>query len=181
MMGLYLQEYIEGDLPTNARWVTEHEMMPAYVELPIHHKALAPRLLQACETLSALNLPDTLEHGDLHAGQFFVQNDKLWLLDWSDSTITHPLLSLPFFLAELANELPDSPDAEARLRRAYFAEWSQYASVDELETLYTELAMVSALFSTLRYIHDILPQMTYRWEMHNMVVYNLRWLLRVVN
>lgn len=149
-------------------------------EIASIRKAL-PQLLEACDHLKNVGIPLTLEHGDLWAGQIIVQSDNYLITDWSDSAITFPLFSLPFFLAELENDLPDIPQATQVLTDAYLQTWSGYTSLEELQQLMPHVQKISPLYSALRYHYDILPQMNQKWEMENMVAYNLRLLLKELN
>jgi hypothetical protein len=144
-----------------------------------HLRDLRPRLHQAFEALHTYNIPLSLEHGDLWTGQIIVRPDGGYVFtDWSDSTITHPLFSLPFFLAEVDNELPGVPDARERLRETYLTPWTTFEPMPRLLEAYAHVNLLSPLFTTLQYAFDILPRMEIRWEMENMLAYNLRLLLR---
>lgn len=48
--------------------------------------------------LEGSGIGDSLVHGDFHPGNFRGARDDLWLLDWGDSGIGHPLLDQPAFL-----------------------------------------------------------------------------------
>ncbi|MCB9457409.1 MAG: hypothetical protein H6671_15600 [Anaerolineaceae bacterium] len=141
-------------------------------------RAAVPRLTQQVDEIAALNIPLTLEHGDLWHGQIVVRDGDFIFTDWSDATVTHPFFSLEFFNAELANDLPDHPHAAAQATQAYLRGWTAYAPLERLHAVYQRSVLaVSPLYSALRYQHDILPRMAQRWEMHNMVSYYLRHVL----
>jgi hypothetical protein len=148
----------------------------------IHHlRSLAPRLHAACGALAAYNIPFSLEHGDLWTGQIVAQSAGSFLFtDWSDCAITHPFFSLPFFLAEVEKELPAEPDARRKLREAYLSAWAAFESPARLLEAESYAQFLSPWYTTLRYYLDILPYMEIRWEMENMLAYNLRLLLRTV-
>ncbi len=144
-------------------------------------RLLLPRFMSACSLLAEGAVPLSLEHGDLWTGQIIARNGQFIISDWSDSAITHPFFSLPFFVAEIANELPGVPDARERLTTAYLSEWTAFAALPELQALMLAAATVSAVYTALRYHLDILPAMENRWEMANMLAYNLRLALREVD
>lgn len=135
-----------------------------------------PRLHAACAALR--DFPLGLEHGDLWSGQIIVREKQFIFTDWSDSAITCPLFSLPFFLAEIPNELPQEPAAVERLKAAYLHAWT--AHTPDIAALYPHAALLSPLYTALRYYFDILPHMEQRWEMENMLTYNLRLLLKAL-
>ena len=69
--------------------------------------------------LAACGLPDTLVHGDVHAGNARGDGERLVLLDWGDCGVGHPLLDQPAMLARL-----DAPTAEP-VRRAWGRAWQE--------------------------------------------------------
>lgn len=142
-----------------------------------------PRLHRTLARLSSDSIPNTLEHGDFWAGQIIVRRDKTLFTDWSDSTLTHPFFSLPFFLVDIHHELPsESPETiYTRLTDAYLSAWRDFASNDALHTSLTDAMLISPLFTALRYTVDILPRMENKWEMINMVGYNLGLLLNALD
>src|SRR5688572_9210361 len=138
-----------------------------------------PQLKQACDALSHSPIPDSLEHGDFWFGQIMIRDDKAIITDWSDSAITCPLFSLPFFLAE-PDDIPQQADASARITDTYLDAWATFASRKMLDNLMPHVQVLSPLYTAMRYHYDILPQMEIQWEMQNMVSYNLRLLLRTL-
>jgi hypothetical protein len=142
-------------------------------------RELRPRFHAACEALSTFNIPLSLEHGDLWTGQIIVCPEGGYLFtDWSDSAITCPLFSLPYFLAEVDNELPGVKDAREHLRAAYLTPWTAFEPMPRLLEAYESVKLLSPFYTTLQYAYDLIPRMEMRWEMENMVAYNLRLLLR---
>lgn len=143
-------------------------------------RTLAPRLDDACRRLADSGIPDSLEHGDLWSGQIIARDAGFVFTDWSDSALTHPFLSLPFFLEELPRELPDVPDTRARLEAAYLGEWSAHLGqpMKMLRQAGQLAALVYPLASALLYQQHILPKMEFQWEMENMLAYYFRALRR---
>jgi hypothetical protein len=84
-------------------------------------RALAPGLRERCAELAALDVPLTLEHGDLWPSNFLVAAASFAIIDWEDVGIGHPFLSLAPFLAGLAMSQPrlHSPQVIERIERAY--------------------------------------------------------------
>jgi hypothetical protein len=116
-------------------------------------------------------------HTALTANQKFASGGYIYT-DWSDSAITYPLFSLPYFLAEVDNELPGVANAREQLRDAYLSAWTSFEPMPRLLEAYELVKLLSPLYTTMQYAYDILPHMERRWEMENMVGYNLRLLLR---
>lgn len=132
-------------------------------------QALVSALHEACAQLQQSSIPETLEHGDLWAGQIIVRDGQTLITDWSDAAITLPFFSLAFFLAETS--MPSEP-----LRHAYLDEWEKF--VPGLEAFEAAARLLAPAYSALRYFVDILPGMENQWEMENMLTYNLRLLLK---
>jgi Phosphotransferase enzyme family len=87
----------------------------------------APRFAQLCGQLDALGRPATIQHDDLHHGNLYDQGGRLRVLDWGDSSIAHPFMSLVVtfrFLEEVTRLPPDDPWF-ARLRDAYLEPWGR--------------------------------------------------------
>ncbi len=87
--------------------------------LPANIAAALERFLDDLPTrfagLAACGIPDTLVHGDFHAGNLRDDGETLTLIDWGDSGIGHPMLDQPAFLAGAA-------EAEAAELRRHWAE-----------------------------------------------------------
>jgi len=85
----------------------------------------APRFNELRDELAAHNVPDTIQHDDLHMANVYQHGEQLRLLDWGDSSISHPFASLVVtfrFLDEI-NKLPPDDPWFARLRDAYLEPW----------------------------------------------------------
>lgn len=63
-------------------------------------RARIPAFVDACHALAASGVPDSLEHGDLHADEVILGEMGPVFLDWSDGSITHPFLSAASLLAD---------------------------------------------------------------------------------
>jgi Ser/Thr protein kinase RdoA (MazF antagonist) len=68
-----------------------------------------------CDDVDACGLPMTLVHGDFHPGNLRGDADRLFLLDWGDCGVGHPLFDVPAMVERLV------PDA----RDALWATWEQ--------------------------------------------------------
>jgi hypothetical protein len=87
--------------------------------------AFSPLLEQLCTELCAAGLPLTIQHDDLHVGSVYERYKRLRVLDWGDSSISHPFFSLVVtfrFLEERTGLKPDDPWFP-RLRDAYLEPW----------------------------------------------------------
>jgi hypothetical protein len=133
-----------------------------------------PALATLLAELAALPIPATIEHGDFWPGQIIVGSGSATIIDWSDSSLTHPFFSLHMFMARLAEYLPDIPDAAERLIAAYLAEWDDYGSAAELRRALDLALRLAPLHHALLYAAHILPAMEFPWEMEQMLTHFLR-------
>jgi hypothetical protein len=134
------------------------------------------RLRQACVELTTSSVPASLEHGDFSPSQVLLGVHGPAVVDWSDSSLTHPFLSMGF-LAEPSAPLPDVSDPVAWVRQAYLEPWQQFASRNELQDLLTAALELAPLHHALIYHRAILPGLENRWEMERMLPYYLRLLV----
>jgi hypothetical protein len=102
-------------------------------ELPLERdeivrlRAFAPRFASLCDELAAHGIPEAIQHDDLHLNNLYANGEELRVLDWGDSSISHPFMSLVVtfrFLEETNKLLPGDPWF-ARLREAYLEPWGQ--------------------------------------------------------
>jgi Phosphotransferase enzyme family len=102
-------------------------------ELPLEReeidrlRAFAPRFADLCDELVAHNVPETVQHDDLHMANVYAEGGQLRVLDWGDSSISHPFASLVVtfrFLEEVTKLEPGDPWF-ARLRDAYLEPWGR--------------------------------------------------------
>ena len=89
--------------------------------------AFEPQFADLCSVLAEREIPPSIQHDDLHLNNIFVRGDRLRVLDWGDSSISHPFASLvvTFRFLEEANGLPPYDPWFARLRRAYLEPWGK--------------------------------------------------------
>jgi hypothetical protein len=109
----------------------EHYDQLAELDLPLDGDAarqlrhFAPRFADMCSELAAHGIPETIQHDDLHHANLYDQGGRLRVLDWGDSSISHPFASLVVtfrFLEERARLSP-SDSWFTRLRDAYLEPW----------------------------------------------------------
>jgi len=119
--------------------------------------------------LIAFDLPLSLEHGDLWAGNIVMTGSDFLFFDWSDSSLTHPFFSLSLFLQDAADAFPEIPNIRDRLSEAYLAPWALYRPMDELRSAFAAAMTLGPLHHAIAYHRYILPQMRARWEMERMI------------
>jgi hypothetical protein len=90
-------------------------------------RTLVPQLTEAVDRVAALELPNSVQHDDLHAWNVCVWNSGYRFVDWGDACIAHPLLSLSVPLAHVGDE------GGAAARGAYLKPWTALRPYAELE------------------------------------------------
>ncbi|WP_411090380.1 aminoglycoside phosphotransferase family protein [Streptomyces sp. 049-1] len=95
--------------------------------LPPHEREslrkLRPRLPDWCAELTALGVPDSLDHADLHDGQVFRPGPgRFTFFDWGDAIVSHPFASLAVPARRALEE--HGPRVLPRLRDAYLEPWT---------------------------------------------------------
>jgi hypothetical protein len=96
---LRVEDLVRGDLPLESDEIRQlREFVSRFADL--------------CDELSALGLPETVQHDDLHMANVYSQGQRLLLLDWGDASISHPFASLVEtfrFLEEFNGLSPTDP------------------------------------------------------------------------
>ena len=85
----------------------------------------APRFTELCYVLAELEIPESVQHHDLHMTNLYSDGGKLRVVDWGDASIAHPFFSLVVtfrFLEEFNHLAPGDPWFR-RLRDAYLEPW----------------------------------------------------------
>lgn len=107
---------------------------------------LEPLLIAACDVLSREGIPDTLVHGDFHAGNVVRKNDSFLIHDWSFAAVGNPLF-------DLASWIYDAPDATAQTYiRSYFAEWRQRGVERNYERAWLTAKPLSAVAELMKFV-----------------------------
>lgn len=85
----------------------------------------APVFERRCADLASAGLPETVQHDDLHMNNVYSKGGVLRVLDWGDSSVSHPFASLvpTFRFLEERNGVGANDPQIARLRDAYLEPW----------------------------------------------------------
>lgn len=103
-------------------------------------KKSIPSILSLARRLHESRLPISLDHGDLFGGNIIVQQGQPVIYDWSDSSLTHPFLSVIVLLEEVNEYF--SEQVSQKLLDSYLEEWKMF---DTLARLYEEFRLVRVL------------------------------------
>jgi Phosphotransferase enzyme family len=111
-----------------------------------------PAIRALIDEAASLGIPDTLVHGDLHAGNVGLRGGRSVFFDWTDACVSQPFLDLVTFLDE-SEVLDAAPGARERLRAAYLEEWSGVATRDALVRSAELAESVGMLHQAVSYQH----------------------------
>jgi hypothetical protein len=136
-----LELLVRGETPVGALPMDDDERGRYLDDLPL--------LARVCADLASTEVPDGLDHADLHGTNVLVDGDDHRLIDWGDACITHPYSSLfvPYEHVVAALPAPDRRPATLRLRDAYLEGWGATADDREAFALATWVAHVTRAVS----------------------------------
>src|SRR5207249_840321 len=88
-------------------------------------RRLAARIPRLYQTLRALDLPDSIEHGDLWPSNVFLDGRQTRILDWTDASVAHPFLSVLLLVLGFGFSRPRARNVSGprQLRDAYLEPW----------------------------------------------------------
>ncbi|HET7580514.1 MAG TPA: phosphotransferase, partial [Bacillales bacterium] len=133
--------------------------------------ALKPELLDMCDEMTGV-LPDTLDHGDLHSANVFVQRGKFRIFDWGDASVTHPFLSVRVFWNSLGELLEEDTDEKwmrkiSEFRPVYLEKWREFAPADVLAHQLYLAEQVGCVYRALSWYLYITPYRVDQEESYN--------------
>lgn len=108
-------------------------------------RGAAPQLKAMCEQLAAFDIPETLNHGDLHLDNVAYHGGNLLFFDWTDACLAHPFLDMISIFNEKDAKL------QAHLRDDYLDLWTDYASPQRLLQAWALAEPLFALHQAISY------------------------------
>jgi len=120
-------------------------------------RAFAPRFAELCDELAAQGVPETIQHDDLHGANVYPRDGAPRILDWGDSCVSHPFVTLFVTFLHL-DEMAGSNTAWcARLRDAYLESWGRPTELRATFELALRLGAFAHVFKELRVL-DAIPE-----------------------
>jgi hypothetical protein len=109
-------------------------------------RAEVPRVEAMCKELASFGIPETIQHDDLHDAQVFVDDDGAYhVLDWGDSVVSHPFMTLAVTLDGViawgVDDVEGSEDPTPYLR-AYLGPWGPPAELEPAAALARTLGWI---------------------------------------
>jgi Phosphotransferase enzyme family len=124
-----------------------------------------PELRDLCAELSAYDIPETIEHNDLHSANVFLDGERPYFVDWGDASISHPFHTLRTTLAIVANTLETGTDDPSLLdvRDAYLSEFGDPVALKEPFELAQRTAAVTNVLTWAPFVEAMLPAFRKRY------------------
>jgi hypothetical protein len=134
-------------------------------------RSFESEFLRRCETLAALGIPNTLEHGDIWQNNVFIADTRSIFYDWSDAAIAFSLQSV-----NLAGLEPETWGEGAKdvLIDAYLEPWTDFAPLPELRTAFLLLQPLAELHTAISYHRFILPNVEDKSEWYSALNWHLK-------
>ena len=132
-------------------------------------RAALPGTERRLAELAALELPETLVHGDLHLGNVAHDDGRLSIFDWTDACLAHPFVDL----VTLHGASPE--DERPGLREAYLDRWRQELPLPATDRIMALAAVAEHAFQAVTYERlQAAQEDASRWEFEGVVARCLR-------
>ena len=117
---------------------------PASRLAPTRIREMGAIVEDACLTLEALDIPDTLLHGDVGFGNILYGPRGCVFTDWAHAAVGHPFVTFEHLRAQIAQET-DSAPWMPRVTEIYQESWSEVLTGAQIECALTLVPPVAAI------------------------------------
>lgn len=140
-----------------------------YLKEDLYNELLneVPNIIKKCNRIEKTNVPSTIEHGDFFGGNVIIHNNEPIIYDWSDSTLSHPFLSIIVLLDEVRN-LFTYVEAN-QLLDEYISQWTDYDSKENLYSEYNIIKKLAPCYYLTLYQTFIFPEFRENWEKEQII------------
>lgn len=122
--------------------------------------SLTPKIEALCKKLESFNIPNTIEHGDMHPFNIAMKNKTPIFYDWSDCSYSHPFFTIRAFTYAFfdknGNELKTVPFIKnceypyRKIIKSYLEEWEDLESKENLIRAFE----ISNILVNISFIHQ---------------------------
>jgi Ser/Thr protein kinase RdoA (MazF antagonist) len=133
-----LDHLFAPNLVTAELTAEEREQLPSF----------SKKLRDSIDGLAAIGIPETLLHGDLHAGNIAVRDGVPIAFDWTDAAVAHPFLDLITFTGN-----QPGPAQSPQVADAYLAVWQDFAPLPALRRALALADELGALHQAIASFH----------------------------
>lgn len=114
---------------------------------------LVPTIKSICIFLSEQKVKETLVNGDFNENNLIInkKTQQISLVDWGESVITHPFLSIASHLQSLARryQLELNGLLLEKIKQQCLSNWLDVAHINELEIIYQNILKLHPIFASL--------------------------------
>jgi hypothetical protein len=93
-------------------------------------------LKDALHCMTALQIPETLGHGDFNPGNIIVSSERCMFIDWAEGHVGHPFLTFEYFMAHIRKDYPAIATFEYEFRTCYSNAWGLVVSPEQIVKAY---------------------------------------------
>lgn len=114
---------------------------------------LVPKIEGICKEFDGYSIKDTLVNCDFNENNMIIDesSQKISIIDWGESVITHPFFSIASIIHNLARryELENDGDVLQYIKNTCLSNWQQSASESELEDIYNNILKLIPIYLAL--------------------------------
>ena len=133
-----------------------------------HLQHCLPTVETLCTQLERYGIPDSIGHGDLHAGNIMVAVETVTIFDWTAGALTHPFFDLLTLIGEGGGPAGASDGATiAHLVQIYLVPWCDQHGKEAVEAAFTLSQQLAPLYMALIYCQitrGIEPDAWWEWS-----------------
>jgi hypothetical protein len=141
-----LLEYIDPFFDVMADLMARQPNAPPAILSPEELRILATQLKEACVSLGAIGLPNTLGHMDFNPGNVVASARHCVFLDWAEAYVGHPFLTFEYLREHLSRNHQGQDAWKVDVTSSYAETWSTFASSAQLSKA-LELTGLVAVFA----------------------------------
>lgn len=131
----------------------------------------APRVRELLTRLTALSIPYSILHGDLHTGNVIPQADSFLYFDWTDAAISHPFFDMIHIFRE------EEEAKKNALQEAYLRVWEAHFPKDDVHRAWELASVLYGFYHAVSYQSIARGIEEVAWSELNFAYYFLRRLL----
>lgn len=138
-----------------------------------------PEVLSLVQLLKFKSLA-SVDHGDLFGGNVIVENEEPIIFDWSNSSITHPFLSVVHLVEEVTDFF--SEDLSRQVLREYLCEWTAYGHINQLDDEFSIVQLLEPIYYLTVHMLHIFPAFQDNVDKEEIIdTYVTKWLNNFTN
>ncbi|SDJ33550.1 phosphotransferase family protein [Natribacillus halophilus] len=141
----------------------------------VSYQALSESIPDVLSLVQSAKSLLSIDHGDLFGGNVIVENGEPFIFDWSNSSMTHPFLSVVHLMEEVADFFSENLSEE--LLNVYLCEWTDYGQIDKLRDEFSIVRLLEPIYYLGVHILHIFPSFHYNVDKEEIIeAYVTKWL-----